>query len=180
MTGVTDWLVRASDRLIPSSSDQVLKLINPASFQVSRHAAREIAPAFIWGTAAILGMIFTLLLSAGGSAISRHAGDDGLLVGLFLTWFSLAGLVLHGTRYLVALTTRNSIERTYARRFGQPSSRNAALGRQVQEEGPRVMLAIMQSTDWDLAIQGLLGVARTSPPIRPWLMSTSLELSLYQ
>jgi hypothetical protein len=161
MTRVTDWLVRASDRLIPSSSDQVLKLINPASFQVARHETREIALAFIWGAAAIVGMIFMLLLSASGHAISRQAGDDGLLVGLFLTWFSFSGVVLHGARYLVALTTKNSIERNYARRVGQPSSKNAALGRQVLEERPRVMLAITQSTDWDLGIQGLVGVALT-------------------
>jgi hypothetical protein len=161
MTRVTDWLVKASDRLIPGSSDQLLRLIHPASFQVSRQETREIALAFIWGTAVIVGMIFMLLLSAGGNAISQHAGDDGLLVGLFLTWFSFGGLVLHATRYVAALTTRNSIERRYSRRFGKPSSKNAALGQQVQEERPRVLLAITRSTDWDLAIQGLLGVALT-------------------
>jgi hypothetical protein len=159
MTRVTDWLVRISDRLIPSSSDQVLKLIRPASFQVARHETREISLAFIWGVGSILGMVLMLLLTAGGNAISRHAGDDGLLVGLFLSWLSFAGVLLHGARYLAALATKNSIERTYVRRFGQPSSKSAALGHQVQEERPRVLLVLTRSTDWDLALQGLVGLA---------------------
>jgi hypothetical protein len=161
MTRVTDWLVRVSDRLIPSSSDQVLKLISPASFQVARHETRGLALAFIWGAAAIGGMILMLVLSAGGNAIGRPAGDDGLVVGLFLTWFSFAGVVVHGARYLAAHTTKQSIEQTYTRRVGRPSSKDAALGQQVHEERPRVLLALTRSTDWDFAIQGLLGVVLT-------------------
>jgi hypothetical protein len=161
MTRVTDWLVTVSDRLIPSSSDQVLKLISPASFQMARHESRELALTFIWGVAAILGMIFMILLSAGGHVISRSASDDGLVVGLFLTWFSVAGLWLHATKYLAARTTKKSIERAYTRRVGWPSSKDAALGQDVSEVRPGLLLALTRSTDWDLVIQGLLGVAVT-------------------
>jgi hypothetical protein len=161
MTRITDWLVDVSDRLIPSSSDQVLKMIYPASFQIARHETREISLAFIWGIASILGMVVMLLLTVGGSAINPRIGDDGLFVGLVLSWVSWAGLVLHGGRYLVAYATRNSIERTYARVRGQPSSKSAAIGQQVHEERPRASLALTRSTDWDIAIQGLLGVAMT-------------------
>jgi hypothetical protein len=154
-------MIKLSDRLIPSSSDQVLKAIYPASFQVARHETREIALAFIWGVAAILGMVLMLLLGAGGNLISRHAGDDGLLAGLFLSWVSFAGVVLHGARYLAAYSTRRSIERAYMRRAGRPSSKDAALGQEVHEEKPAVVLAVTRSTDWDLVIQGVVGVLLT-------------------
>ncbi len=161
MTRVTDWLVTVSDRLIPSSSDQVLKLISPASFQVARHESRELALTFIWGVAAILGMVLMLVLSAGGNVIGRSAANDGLVVGLFLTWFSIAGLWLHATRYLAARTTKKAIERAYTRRVGRPSSKDAVLGQDVHEERPGVVLALTRSTDWDLVVQGALGVAVT-------------------
>jgi hypothetical protein len=161
MTRLTDSLVRVSDRLIPSSSDQVLKLISPASFQVARHESREIALAFIWGVAAILGIALMILLSAGGKVINRQSGDDGLVVGLFLTWFAIAGVWLHGARYLAARTTKKSIERAYTRRVGWPSSKDAALGREVYEEKPGLLLALTRSTDWDLILQGVLAAAVT-------------------
>jgi hypothetical protein len=161
MTRATDWLVRVSDRLIPSSSDQVLKLISPASFQVARHETREISLAFIWGITSLLGIAFMILLSAGGNSISRRAGDAGLVVGLFLTWFSIAGVWLHGARYLAARTTKKSIERAYIRRVGRPSSKDAALGQEVHEERPAVLLALTRSTDWDLVVQAIFGVAVT-------------------
>jgi hypothetical protein len=106
-------------------------------------------------------MLLMLLFTAGGGAVSKNAGDDGLVVGLFASWFSFAGVVLHGARYLGARASKNSIERTYLRRFGQPSSKNAALGQEVHEQKPRLLLALTLSTDWDLVIQGLIGLALT-------------------
>ena len=161
MTRLTDWLLGVSDRLIPSSSDQVLKLIRPASFQVSRHETREIALASLWGAAAIVSMVLMLMLSAAGHAISPGAGDNGLLAGLFLTWLSVAGIVIHGARLLAARAARKWIERAYMRRVGRPSSKDAALGQQVHEERPQVLLALTRSTDWDFVVQGVLGVVLT-------------------
>jgi hypothetical protein len=161
LTQVTDWLVSVSDRLIPSSSEQVLKLISPASFRLARHETRELALAFIWGVGVIVGTVLMLLLGAGGNAIGRHVGDDGLVVGHFLTWFAVTGLVIHAARYLAASTMKKSIERTYAHRTGRSSSEDAALGKEVHEESPRVLLALTRSSDWDLGVQGLLGLVLT-------------------
>jgi hypothetical protein len=161
MRMLTQALVSASDRIIPSSSDQVLKVIYPASYEVARQETCELALAFIWGGAVIVAMIFMLLLSIGGNAIGRHAGDAGFLIGLFLTWGSLIGLALHAARFLMAGAARSSIERAYARGAGEKSSKNAALGHEVHEERPRAILALTRSSDWDLVIQGILGVVLT-------------------
>lgn len=151
-----------SDRLIPSSSDQVLRLIRPASFQVARHETRELSLAFIYGVAAVVALVVMVIMSAAGHAISPQAGDIGFVIGLILTWFAFAGLVVHCARYLVARATKNYIERAYRKRVGRSSSKDAALGHQVIEGKPRLLLALTHSTDWDFAIQAVIALALTT------------------
>jgi hypothetical protein len=161
MSTINKWLVHAADRIVPSSSDETLRLVEPASFYLARRAFDELGLAMVWGGCAIFGMVVMGVLTAGGRAISASAGQIGLLIGLGLTWFAFAGLCIHAGRYLIAEYGGRAIERDYVRRVGRTSSKDAALGQAVPPARPRLLLALTLSTDWDLLIQLAVGAGFT-------------------
>jgi hypothetical protein len=154
-------LIGASDRIVPASSDETLRLIRPASFHLARRASDELGLAMIWGGCVILGMVVMLVLTVGGRAISASAGQTGLLIGEGVSWFAFAGLCIHASRYLIAEYGGRAIERKYVRRVGRTSSKDAGLGQAVTPARPRLMLALTRSTDWDLLIQLAVGAGLT-------------------
>jgi len=158
MSTINRWLVRASDRIVPCSSDETLRLVKPASFYLARRSFDELGLAMVWGGGAIFGMVLMGVLTAAGRAISDSAGQASLLIGTGLTWFAIAGLCLHAGRYLIAEYGGRAVERDYVGRIGRTSSKDAALGQAVTPARPRLLLALTLSTDWDLLIQLGVGV----------------------
>lgn len=161
MSTINRWLVGTSDRIVPASSDETLRLAKPASFCLARRASDELGLAMVWGGCVILGMVVMGVLTVGGRAISASAGQTGLLIGAGVSWFAFAGLCIHASRYLIAEYAGRAIERKYVRRIGRTSSKDAALGQAVQPARPRLLLALTLSTDWDLLIQLAVGAGFT-------------------
>src|SRR5205814_237778 len=71
------------------------------------------------------------------------------LIWLAYGWFTFAGLCLHGTRFLLADQTTRRLESAYVRRHANRSSKDAALGSEVKDASPSVVLRLTRSTDWD-------------------------------
>ena len=161
MSTVNRWLVRASDRIVPASSDETLRLVKPASFYLARRSFDELGLAMVWGGCAVFGMVVMGALTAGGRAVSASVGEAGLLIGAGLSWFAFAGLCIHAARYLIAEYGGRAIERKYVRRIGRTSSKDVALGQAVTPSRPRLLLALTLSTDWDLLIQLAVGAGLT-------------------
>lgn len=120
MGPINGWLVRASDRIVPSSSDDTLRLIKPPSFYLARRASDELGPATVWSGGTIFGMVVTGILTAAGRAISASAGQAGFLIGLVLLWSAFTGLCIHAVRYLIAEYGGRAVESDNLRRLGQP------------------------------------------------------------
>ncbi|HYT13217.1 MAG TPA: hypothetical protein VEL12_10555 [Candidatus Nitrosopolaris sp.] len=161
MSTINRWLVGASDCIVPASSDETLRLVKPASFYLARRAFDELGLAMVWGGSIILGMVIMLVLTVGGRALSASAEQTGLVIGAGVSWFAFAGLCIHAWRYLIAEYAGRVIERKYVRRIGRTSSKDAALGQAVTPARRRLLMALTQSTDWDLLIQLAVGAGLT-------------------
>ncbi len=161
MTRISGALVRLAGRIVPSSSDEVVKIIRPASAKLYRQALDELGLAIVWAGAMIAGLLLLLAVAAAGHQVGGVVEQCANLIWLAYGWFTFAGLCLHGTRFLLADQTTRRVESAYVRRHANRSSKDAALGREVKDASPSVVLGLTKSTDWDLVLQAVISLLLT-------------------
>jgi len=161
MTLISGALVRLAGRIVPSSSDEVVKIIRPASAKLYRQALDELGLAMVWAGAMIVGLLLLLAVAAAAHQVGGVAERGANLIWLAYGWFTFAGLCLHGTRFLLADQTTRRLESAYVRRHANRSSKDAALGSEVKDASPSVVLRLTRSTDWDLVLQAVIALLLT-------------------
>src|SRR2546429_5044838 len=100
MTIISGALVRPAGRIVPSSSDEVVKIIRPASAKLYRQALDELGLAMVWAGAMIVGLLLLLAVAAAAHQVGGVVEQGANLIWLSYGWFTFAGLCLHGTRFL--------------------------------------------------------------------------------
>src|SRR2546423_6047695 len=152
MTRISGALVRLAGRIVPSSSDEVVKIIRPASAKLYRQALDELGLAIVWAGAMIAGLLLLLAVAAAGHQVGGVVEQGANLIWLAYGWFTFAGLCLHGTRFLLADQTTRRVESAYFSRHSNRSSKSVALGSEVKDASPSVVLRLTRSTGWDPSI----------------------------
>jgi len=150
-------LLRLSGRLVPLESDEVLRMVRPASFPVARIAADCLSLALLWGCGALAGLGLALVLGLLGSTRSHELWRIGGDVGLILAAPSGAGVALSIPRFVVARVTSDRIEdRLLMRRLSFRPRGLAGEGEAVEVRAPVVEL-LTKPRDLDVLVQLIVG-----------------------
>lgn len=130
----------------------------PATFKFAEFAEDELALTSLWGCCVLLATILMVGLAAAGGQVSPQAGRRGLNAGSAIAAGCVAGMCIHGIRYVIAQTASRLGERRYRRMTGRSSGMAAALGENVREKRHPILSIILKSTDIDLLAQVAIAI----------------------
>jgi hypothetical protein len=155
---ITSSLLRLSGRLVPLESDEVLRMVKPASFPVVRIAADCLSLALPWRCGALAGLGLALVLGLLGSTQSHELWRIGGDVGLILAAPSGVGVALCVPRFVVARVTSDRIEdRFLMQRLSSRPRGLSSEGEAVEVRAPVVEL-LTKPRDLDVLLQLMVGL----------------------
>jgi hypothetical protein len=125
---------------------------------MSRAADEELSLAFFWGVFVVAAIIVMIGASAVGARVSIALGHAALAVSTGLVVVGVTGVLLHGGRYMIAGLTERIDEWWFRRTHGMEDWYAAAKGEPVTQKRHPLLSVLVMSSDWDLAIQVVIGV----------------------